>query len=51
MKVYVVSSYPRGIHGIRDTYEKALELKKEVDLELGMSGTLYTAYIEEYEVK
>ena len=51
MKVYVVFSYSRGIHGIRDTYEKALKLKEKADLDLGLSGSLYTSCIEEYIVE
>ena len=50
MKVFIVISYTRGIHGVRSTWDKAVQLKKEVDLDLGMSGSLYISYIEEYIV-
>ena len=50
MKVFIVVSY-KGIHGVRSTRDKAEQLRKETDLDLGMSGSLYTSYIEEYTVE
>ena len=50
MKVYIIMSFGGTIHGVTDNREKAAEIKKEADYDLGLSGSLYESQIYTHTV-